>query len=111
MVNFFKAQVVAAIDDFTILVKCGAVQEVVIEKIRTDVLLSTDPYAGAKAQPIFHPFAARLKSCPVTKRRLSRIPKPTVVRLCGLSTAVLRITSPFRTRLPFLRLAAPPSRI
>ena len=46
--------------------------------------------AGAKAHLYFQAFAARLKSCPVTKRRLSEIPKPTAGRLLWFSTAVSR---------------------
>jgi len=69
---FFKPQMPAAIDDFTDLAKCAAAQTVVIEE---DVLLIANRHARAKAHRFFRVFAARLKPCPVTKRRLSRIPK------------------------------------
>jgi len=48
LVIFFKSQMVTVIDDFTILVWCGAVQKVMKRRIRTCVLLNANIPAGAK---------------------------------------------------------------
>ena len=91
-VILFKSQMVTVIDDFTSLVWCGAVHKVKTRGIRICVFLNADFPAAAKASLSFQAFAARLKSCPDTKRRLLAIPKPRVWGSRGTSTAVSRIT-------------------
>jgi hypothetical protein len=53
LVIFFKVQVVAVIDDFTILVRCGAVQKALAEENPNKSLLNIDIPAGAEARPLF----------------------------------------------------------
>jgi len=74
--TFLKSQKVTLIDDFTSLVWCEEVQRVTTRRIRICVFLNADALAGAKANLSFQAFAARLKSCPDTKRRLFAVPKP-----------------------------------
>src|ERR1035438_10132133 len=64
---FFTAQPLAAIDDFTIRVRCGAVQRSRIGKRPNHGFSLGRSFAGAKAQLSFQPFAAQLKPCPCYK--------------------------------------------
>jgi hypothetical protein len=53
---FFKAQSLAAIDDFTIWVRCGAVQSSMIGKGRTMVFSQAKVLQGLKPSFLFSPL-------------------------------------------------------